>query len=239
MERRVIAALDLGNIDDAITVTKRLVPHVGAFKVGHALTLNYGLSVIDRLQEAGAQRIFLDLKFHDIPNSVALAVREAAKHGVWMMTVHISGGPAMMAAAVEEARMAEENERPLIVGVSALTSLDQHVLTDHLGIQRSITDHMCYLSQLAVDCGLDGVVTSPQEVTAVRNAVGHTGLVVTTGIRMPGTGVQDQVRVGTARQAVECGSNYLVIGRSLVERADPEVALRQFDLPSVPSGYAL
>src|SRR4051812_26904831 len=101
MNRQVICALDTPNLDSAIGIVKRLSGHVGAFKIGHALTLAHGLSAVDQLQRAGADRIFLDLKFHDIPNSVALAVCEAAKRGVWMMTLHITGGPAMMNAAAE------------------------------------------------------------------------------------------------------------------------------------------
>src|SRR5476649_2509411 len=120
INKKVICALDTPDLDEAIRITTRLAPHVGAFKVGHALTLPHGLDVVDRLKDAGANRIFLDLKFHDIPNSVALAVSEAAKRGVWMMTLHISVGPAMMTAAVEEARSTGEDMRPLLVGVSVL-----------------------------------------------------------------------------------------------------------------------
>src|SRR5688572_29909245 len=131
MVRKVICALDTSNLDEARSLVRRLAPHVGAFKIGHALTLPHGLEVIKRLQDEGANRIFLDLKFHDIPNSVALAVCEAAKANVWMLTLHISGGPAMLNAAVEEAQSCGEETAPMLVGVSVLTSLDQHVLTDH------------------------------------------------------------------------------------------------------------
>ena len=127
MNRQVICALDTPHLDEAITTVSKLKSYVGAFKIGHALTLSHGLDVLEYLRDAGAGRIFLDLKFHDIPNSVALAVAEASKRGVWMMTLHISGGPAMMTAAVEEARSAGEDKRPLLVGVSVLTSLDERV----------------------------------------------------------------------------------------------------------------
>ena len=136
MIRKVICALDTGDLNGALTITSRLKDCVGAFKIGHALTLQYGLDVIPRLQDAGANRVFLDLKFHDIPNSVALAVREAAKRDVWMMTLHISGGPAMMEAAVYEAR-AHGDTSPNLVGVSVLTSLDEHTLTDVIGVKRT------------------------------------------------------------------------------------------------------
>jgi orotidine-5'-phosphate decarboxylase len=195
----------------------------GAFKIGHALTLPHGLNVIDQLQDAGADRIFLDLKFHDIPNSVALAVREAARHKVWMLTLHISGGPAMLTAAVEEARAAEKT--PHLVGVSVLTSLDQHILTDHLGVNRTVEEHMVYLSKLGVDCGLDGVVCSPHEVKAMKAAIGHDGFIVTPGIRPAAGDTHDQRRVGTATQALSDGADYLVIGRALTHCDDVEAAL--------------
>lgn len=223
--RKVICALDTGDLDEALQITKKLAPHVGAFKIGHALTLPYGLNVIDRLRDAGADRVFLDLKFHDIPNSVALAVREAAKRGVWMMTLHISGGPAMLSASVEQARAYAAEVAPLLVGVSVLTSLDQHVLTDHLGVNRSLEEHMVYLSKLAVDEGLDGVVCSAQEVKPIRAAIGHQGVIVTPGIRMPHGETHDQKRVGEAGQALADGADYLVIGRALTDSEDPEKAL--------------
>lgn len=230
MNRQVICAVDTPHLDEALDIVKRLSPHVGAFKIGHALTLPYGLDVIDRLKDAGATRIFLDLKFHDIPNSVALAVAEAAKRGVWMMTVHISGGPAMMTAAVEEARSAGEDLRPLLVGVSVLTSLDQRVLTDHLGVNRSIVDHMVHLSRLAMEFDLDGVVCSALEVHPIREAIGTRGVIVTPGIRLPNTETHDQKRVGDAGVAIEHGADYLVIGRALTGSANVEKTIEQFGL---------
>ena len=232
MNRQVICALDTPNLDEAIDVVGKLKSYVGAFKIGHALTLPYGLDVIDRLKDAGAARIFLDLKFHDIPNSVALAVAEAAKRGVWMMTLHIAGGPAMMTAAVEEARSAGEDQRPLLIGVSVLTSLDQRVLSDHLGVNRSVVDHMVHLSRLAMEFDLDGVVCSAQEVKPIREAVGTHGIIVTPGIRLPNTDTHDQKRVGDAGSALEHGADYLVIGRALTGSPDPEKTLGQFGLIS-------
>lgn len=236
MERKVICAIDTGDLNEAIETTKRLAPYVGAFKIGHALTLPYGLSVLDKIREAGASRIFLDLKFHDIPNSVALAVREATKYGVWMMTLHIAGGPAMMQAAAEEAQNAPMGQCPLLMGVSVLTSLDQHILTNHLGIQRDLTSHMVYLSKWAIDCGLDGVICSAQEAKDIRKTLGRNGVIVTPGIRLPEGNVHDQVRVGQATQALADGADYLVIGRALTECADPEAALAQMGLDAARTG---
>jgi orotidine-5'-phosphate decarboxylase len=228
--RQVICALDTADLDQAIKITRRLSPHIGAFKIGHALTLHHGLSVIDQLRDAGASRIFLDLKFHDIPNSVALAVCEAAKRGVWMMTLHISGGPAMLTAAVDEARACVDEAGPLLVGVSVLTSLNQHVLTDHLGVQRSVEEHMVYLSKLAMDLDMDGVVCSPHEVKAIRSALGHNGIIVTPGIRLAQGDNHDQKRTGEANQALKDGADYLVIGRALTSSENPEQTLAQFGL---------
>lgn len=232
--RQVICALDTGDLSEALRVVRRLSPRITRFKVGHALTMPYGLDVLSQLQDAGAEKIFLDLKLHDIPNSVALAVREAARHHVWMTTLHISGGPAMMTAAVEEARSFGEEQAPNLVGVSVLTSLDQHVLTDHLGIQRSLEDHMVYLSKLAIECGMDGVVCSCQEVKALRSAVGH-GIIVTPGIRLPQGDVHDQRRVGTAQQAISDGSDYLVIGRALSDSPDVDLTLAALGFETVGS----
>lgn len=229
MKHHLIAALDTGDFSEAKGQVERLAPYVGAFKIGHALTLAHGLEVVARLRDAGAERIFLDLKFHDIPNSVAVAVREAAKYGVWMMTLHLSGGPAMITAAVEEARVYDEKTAPMLVGVSVLTSLDQRMLTDHLGIQRALDDHMMYLSKLGVDLGLDGVVCSPEEIKKIRPMVGH-GAIVTPGIRAAQGELHDQVRTADAATALARGADYLVIGRALTDAADPEQALRSLGL---------
>lgn len=230
MERRVICALDTANLDEALSAARQLAPHVGAIKIGHALTLQYGLEVIKMFQDVGIARIFLDLKFHDIPNSVALAVREAARYKVWMLTLHIAGGPAMMTAAVEEAQYYGEDEAPLLIGVSVLTSLDQHTITDHLGIGRTIDQHMVYLSKLAVDCGLDGVVSSPHEVRSIRTEIGHAPVLVCPGIRPEGSAMHDQKRVGTARQALDDGADYLVVGRALAGSRDICQALASLGL---------
>ncbi len=236
IQRKVICALDTGNVAEAVDVVRQLAPFVGGFKVGHALTLPHGLGVLETLKEAGASRIFLDLKFHDIPNSVALAVREATRHGVWMMTLHATGGPAMLTAAVEEARSHSEETQPILLAVSVLTSLDQHILTDHLGCTRTVTEHMIYLSQLAVDCGLDGVVTSAEEVLPVRQAIKH-GIIVTPGIRRPDQITHDHNRTGTGPQAIRDGADYLVIGRGLMTSTEPEKTLSAYGLLDVAGSH--
>lgn len=216
MVRKVICALDTGDLSEATQIVSKLSGQVGAFKIGHALALQHGLDVVRALQDAGASRVFLDLKFHDIPNVVAKAVREATRYGVWMMTLHVAGGPAMITAAVEEAKSRGEEEAPCLIGVSVLSSLDQHTLTDHLGIGRSIEEQMVHLSRLGIECGLDGVVCPAPEIKAVRREIGHAGIIVSPGIRLPNQSADDQSRIGTPAQALGDGANYLVMGRPLL-----------------------
>ncbi len=224
MKRKIICAIDTGDIDEACRTVSRLAGIVGAFKIGHALTLPHGLDVIGRLRDAGAERIYLDAKLHDIPNSVALAVEQATRKGVWALTLHVSGGPAMMTAAVEAARSWDETGGPLLIGVSVLTSIDQHVLSDHLGVNRSLEDHMAYMAKLGVECGLDGVVCGTNHVRRARQAIGH-AIIVTSGIRMPSEGA-----VSSAVTALQDGADYLVIGRALTSAEDPFQALTQLGL---------
>lgn len=233
MDRRIICALDYTDLGEAIAVIDRVKPYVGAFKIGHGLVLQHGLDVLARLRDHGVDRVFLDLKFHDIPNSVGIAVRHAARNGVWMMTLHISGGPAMITAAVEESKACSEDVAPLLVGVSVLTSLDRHVLQDHLGVSRTLEEQVASLSSLGTECGLDGVVCSVHEARAIREAIGHK-IIVTPGIRPVSGDVGDQARVGDGRDALSAGADYLVIGRALTAAADPARALAAMGLE--PSG---
>ena len=228
LARKVICALDTSSVKEATGIIKKLSGKVGAFKIGHALTLANGLDVIPKLQDAGAIRIFLDLKFHDIPNSVALAVKEAAKRDVWMMTIHTTGGIPMMVAAVEEARASDFS--PIILGVSVLTSLDQSFLTESLGIDRTLEQHLIKLSQLALACELDGIVCSPQEVKIARESLDPSAIIVSPGIRPVGGTAHDQSRVGSALQAVEDGADYIVVGRALTEANSPEEGLNSLGI---------
>jgi len=229
LARKVICALDTPDLNEALKTVRRLATKVGAFKIGHGLTLPHGLDVISKLQDAGAERIFLDLKFHDIPNSVALAVSEATKRNVWMMTLHIAGGPAMMTAASEEANAYEIDKAPLLIGVSVLTSIDEHMLQHYLGVTRPLEEHMVALSKMALDFGLDGVVCSAHEVKAIRKAIGK-GVIVTPGIRLSTGETHDQKRVASAMDALSNGADYLVIGRALSDAQNPEAVLEQFGL---------
>lgn len=227
--RKIICAVDTGDLGEAREIVAKLKDWVGAFKVGHALTLPYGLNVLDDLRSRGAERIFLDLKFHDIPNTVALGVREAARHGVWMLTLHMTGGRAMMAAAVEEARAFGDESRPHLMGVSVLTSLNQQDLVANLGTTRTLVEHMEALSVMGVDAGLDGVITSVEECRSLRSLLPG-ALLVTPGIRPHGGSLDDQQRVGDGRDAIQAGADYMVIGRALTGASDPEASLRELGL---------
>ena len=226
--KRIIVALDAPDADGALALAARLDPRLCRVKVGKELFVAAGPSVVEKLHGRGFE-IFLDLKFHDIPNSVALGVREAAKHGVWMTTMHVTGGPAMLTAAVMEANEFSADHAPLLIGVSVLTSLDERTLQGRLGVTRSLDEHMIELSKLGVECGLDGVVCSVHEVAEVRSVVDH-AIIVTPGIRPTNYDSHDQMRVGGAIPALEAGSDYLVIGRVLTESQDPQVALHDLGL---------
>jgi len=230
LARKVICALDTPELDEALKIVRKLAGKVGAFKIGHGLTLPHGLDVINRLQDAGAERIFLDLKFHDIPNSVALAVSEATRRNVWMLTLHIPGGPAMITAATEEANAYEVDRAPLLMGVSVLTSIDEHTLHEQLGVATPLVDHMVNLSRMGIDFGLDGVISSPHEVKAIRQAIGSKAIIVTPGIRLSSGEQHDQKRVASTTEALANGSDYLVIGRAIIDAPDADAVLEQFGL---------
>jgi len=226
----IIAAIDTPELGEAKETVRRLAPHVFAFKIGHAMVLGHGLNVIDDLQSVGAQRIFLDMKFHDIPNSVALGVYEAARRGVWMMTVHASGGLAMMAAAVEAVRDANPEVPPCLVGVTVLTSVDDDTLRNQLGVMRTAKEQVLQLAKLAIDAELDGVVCSGQDVSMLRDELGHEPILVTPGIRAPGGDVNDQKRTSTAAESLNAGATYVLLGRALTSARDPELALTSLGL---------
>lgn len=230
MNTHLIAAIDTPDLEEAKATVRKLSGTVFAFKIGHALVLPHGLDVIEILQSAGASRIFLDMKFHDIPNSVALGVYQAALRGVWMMTVHASGGRAMMAAAVEAVRDANMEIPPCLVGVTVLTSVDEHTLRTDLGVGRSPSEHALHLAHLAMDSELDGVVCSGQEVSLLRKELGHEAILVTPGIRALDSETHDQRRVSSGGDALAAGANYLVVGRSLTSARDPETALAALGL---------
>ena len=221
--KRIIVALDVPDADAAIALASRLDPKLCRVKVGKELFVAAGPAVVGRLQDRGFE-VFLDLKFHDIPNTVAGACRSAARLGVWMLNVHASGGEAMLRAAREAVQSV--TRPPLVIGVTILTSLSDADLA-RIGISGSVMENVERLARVTRACGLDGVVCSAQEAKAVRKSTGSDFVLVTPGIRIASDPVQDQARVVTAAEAIRNGANYLVIGRSVTQAADPVAKLAE------------
>ena len=219
--KRVIVALDFPDADAALALAARLDPKLCRVKVGKELFTAAGPAVVSRLHERGFE-VFLDLKFHDIPNTVAGACRAAAALGVWMVNVHASGGEAMLRAAREA--LATATRPPLLIGVTILTSLSASDLA-RVGFQGSPEENVERLARLAHGCGLDGVVCSALEAPRLRAAFGPAFLLVTPGIRLEGAASDDQSRVVTPREALRLGADYLVIGRPIAQARDPAATL--------------
>ena len=223
-ESKVIVALDYNQESDALKFVDSVDPSLCRLKVGKEMFTYFGPAFVKKLIERRFE-VFLDLKFHDIPNTVASAVRAAAELGVWMVNVHASGGAKMMTAA-SEILEPYGSDAPLLTAVTVLTSMDQEQLAA-VGIERQVRDQVCLLAQLAGKCGLDGVVCSAQEAPMLRQIMGKNFLLVTPGIRPLNAAVGDQSRVVTPKQAVLNGSSYLVIGRPITRAEDPNEVLRQ------------
>ena len=221
MKPELIVALDVPTADEIPAIVNALPSGVTHYKIGLELFAAAGPAALEFLAESGKQ-IFLDLKLHDIPRTVARAVQAAAQHNVGLLTVHAGGGRAMLSAAAEAAAQ-EGDKAPKLVAVTTLTSLDQDDLTE-LGILRSIGDHTAALGRLAIDCGIDGLVCSPLEVANFRENLGDGPILVTPGIRPAGGDVGDQKRVATPAMAVNGGSSFLVVGRPILEANDPAAA---------------
>jgi len=227
---KIILALDVSTEGDAVELVKELKDHVGAFKVGLELFTSTGPRVFESLGGAGAGRIFYDGKFHDIPNTVAGAARAAVRMGVWMFNVHAPGGSAMMRAASDAASEEADRlgvERPLILGVTVLTSISEDVLRHELSVPILLQNQVTHLASLAQASGLDGVVASPHEIGQVKSACGPEFLVVTPGVRPAWAAANDQARIMTPSAAVQAGADYLVIGRAITGASDRVAAAKR------------
>ncbi len=221
-EPRIIVALDYPDEKSALALASKLDPRMCGLKVGKELYTATGPELVGNLRDSGFE-IFLDLKFHDIPATVAGACLAAAELGVSMIDVHALGGRAMMRAAREA--LGTAGETPKLLAVTLLTSMNSSDMAD-VGLGGSPEDAVLRLARLAQDCGMDGVVCSAREIAAVRRQCGKNFMLVTAGIRPAGAGVDDQARVATPRAAIAGGADYLVIGRPVTRAPDPLAALR-------------
>jgi orotidine-5'-phosphate decarboxylase len=225
MPNPIIMALDVPNAERALALAEEVAPAVGAFKIGSELFTSAGPDIVRRLRATGAA-VFLDLKFHDIPNTVAKAIAAATRLDVQMLTVHCSGGPEMLRAAESAAQETARNlgrPPPLILGVTVLTSLDAQEL-GAVGLPPNPGKQVERLAALAVSAGLRGLVCSPLELAALRQLSPHSMQFVTPGIREPEDAAGDQKRTLSAAEALAAGANWLVIGRPIYAAADPRAA---------------
>jgi len=223
---KVVVALDFDNQTDALAFVDKIQPSDCRLKVGKEMFTYFGPDFVKELVERGFD-VFLDLKFHDIPNTVAKAVTAAAELGVWMVNVHASGGLAMM----EKAKAALDvygEKAPLLIAVTVLTSMSEDDLLG-LGITKSPAEQVAHLARLTQQAGLDGVVCSAQEANMLKQSLGKAFKLVTPGIRPEGASVDDQKRIMTPKAAVDIGVDYLVIGRPITKAQDPHAVLQQIN----------
>ena len=222
----VIVALDFANEHDTLAFVRRLSPELCQLKIGKELFTATGRSLVEKLIQQGF-KLFLDLKYHDIPNTVAQACKVAADMGVWLVDMHASGGRRMMEAAADA--VANYHHRPQLIGVTVLTSMEQGDLRE-LGFTQTPEELVLAWAALAKDSGLDGVVCSAHEAQALRQSLGNEFLLVTPGIRLDVAGNNDdQRRIMTPQQALAAGSSYLVMGRPITQAADPVAVLQQIN----------
>jgi orotidine-5'-phosphate decarboxylase len=216
---KIIVALDLASKTDALDLVRRLREQISFFKIGLELYTASGFEIVREVLGCGV-KVFLDLKLHDIPNTVGRAVEAAARLGVHMLTIHLSGGSEMIRAAVTA-----RNNGVLVLGVTVLTSADEQMLRQ-TGVAESIDSQVLRLARLGVANGIDGVISSPRDIVAIRAEFGDRLKIVTPGVRPAWSQAGDQKRTGTPRQAIEAGADYVVIGRPITSHSNPSEAVR-------------
>lgn len=221
----VIMALDFADEKQTLQFVRQLSPHLCQLKIGKELFTASGRHLVEQLVHQGF-KVFLDLKYHDIPNTVAAACKVAAEMGVWMVDMHASGGQRMMEAAAEA--VSHFQHRPFLIGVTVLTSMTQADLLQ-TGVNRPIAEQVMHLAGLAQQSGLDGVVCSAQEATMLRAQLGQEWLLVTPGIRLSTTTTDDQRRIMLPKEALAAGSSYLVMGRPITQSENPVLLLEQIN----------
>jgi orotidine-5'-phosphate decarboxylase len=224
-KEKTIVALDVSSRQEALQIVRELHDVVGMFKIGSQLFTACGPQLVREVIDDGG-KVFLDLKFHDIPNTVTHAAGEAAKLGVSMLTIHASGGRAMMQSVAENLRDRFSSTKPLVVAVTVLTSIDTRTLFE-IGLEIPVEEQVERLALLAQDCGIDGVVCSPREIQALRERVNPGFKIVTPGIRMPEQSLDDQQRTSTPREAIAAGADYLVVGRAVTGDPDRRAAIQK------------
>lgn len=216
--KNIVVALDFDNKQDAFDLVDRLDPELCRLKIGKEMFTHFGPEFVKEIHSKGFD-VFLDLKFHDIPNTVAKAVKAAAELGVWMVNVHASGGTKMMKAA-REILEPYGDKAPLLIAVTVLTSMSEEDLID-LGVTKSPADQVKFLAGLAHKAGMDGVVCSAQEASMLKQEYGQDFQLVTPGIRTADASTDDQKRIMTPEKAVDAGSDFLVIGRAITKSDNP------------------
>ena len=226
MENKIIVALDFNSSSQAVEFVDTLDPKLCRLKIGKELFTAAGPNLVETMIKKEFD-VFLDLKFHDIPNTVANAVKVAADLGVWMLNVHISGGSTMMKSA-KDAIISHGGCKPILIGVTVLTSISSAELSE-IGINNDLKDQVVQLAKLAYQSGLDGVVCSAEEAKLLRNSMPSDFILVTPGIRREQDAAGDQKRVITPSQAIRNGSDYLVVGRPITQAASPSAALAAFN----------
>ncbi len=226
-KKKLILALDVSEYNYAIELIDRFKDAIEVFKVGLELYTVAGPAIINEIHKRD-RKVFLDLKFHDIPTTVSKAGVAAARLGVFMFNVHASGGLDMMRRCSEEVVdvcLKENLNKPRIIGVTVLTSMSQEILKSEIGIQHSLNTHVRHLSGLALKAGLDGVVASANEAAMIRGHCGRGFIIVTPGIRPSWTPVDDQIRTMTPKQALRAGADFLVMGRAILNQGNPMKAI--------------
>lgn len=232
IDQKVIVALDYDNQADALAFVDRIDPNSCRLKVGKEMFTLFGPDFVRELHRRGFS-VFLDLKFHDIPNTCSKAVRSAAELGVWMVNVHASGGERMMAAS-REILEPYGNDRPLLIGVTVLTSMEQADLNG-IGLNVAPQEQVLRLATLTKNAGLDGVVCSAQESSMLKSTLGSSFKLITPGIRPAGSEAADQRRIMTPVDAISAGSDYLVIGRPITQAQNPAEVLANINASLMPS----
>ena len=219
----LIVALDVSSRPEAMRLVDRLAGRVGMFKIGNQLFMAEGPDVVREVIDRG-ERVFLDLKFHDIPNTVRSAAVEAARLSVSMLTIHASGGPVMIGDTVRALQDRFGEARPFVVAVTVLTSIDRSTLV-RTGVDREAKDQVLLLARMAAEAGADGFVCSAGEIELLRRNVEGHPRIVTPGVRMPGQSIDDQARVATPHAAVAAGADHVVVGRFVNQAEDPRAAV--------------